>query len=89
ILSRSHDALHQVSSQLQRRLSVVVVRTIRMPLRAVKPRIEKNFKKFKLLIPVTYSRCRGAPQGLSKAKISGFNTPMPEFLSIYPKVNPF
>ncbi len=33
-----------------------------------------------------FMHCSG---GLSKADISGFNTPMPEFLSIYPKVNPF
>jgi hypothetical protein len=41
------------------------------------------------LIPQAYSSSPDTPVGLSKADISGFNTPMPEFLSIYPKVNPF
>ncbi len=54
-----------------------------------KPPRRKNFKKFNLLIPQAYSCSPEAPVGLSKADISGFNTPMPEFLSIYPKVNPF
>lgn len=66
-----------------------MVRTIRTLLRAVKPRIKKKFKKFNLLIPQAYCLHLDAPLGLSKADISGFNTPMPEFLSIYPKVNPF
>ena len=66
-----------------------MVRTIRTLLRAVKPRIKKKFKKFNLLIPQAYCLHFDAPLGLSKADISGFNTPMPEFLSIYPKVNPF
>jgi len=70
-------------------LSVVVVRTIRTVLEAVNPQSKKNFKKFNLLIPQAYSCSPGMPVGLSKADISGFNTPMPEFISIYPKVNPF
>ena len=70
-------------------LSVVVGRTIRTLPMAVNPPIEKNFKKFNLLIPQAYRRSLDMPLGLSKADISGFNTPMPEFLSIYPKVNPF
>jgi ribonuclease R len=40
-----------------------------------------------LLIPQAYSWAADAVLGLSKADISGFNTPMPEFISIYPKVN--
>ncbi|MDR2305887.1 MAG: hypothetical protein LBE53_01605 [Paucimonas sp.] len=56
---------------------------------AVKPPIEKNFKKFNLLIPLAYYRSPDTVAGLSKAEISGFNTPMSEFLSIYTKVNPF
>ncbi len=56
---------------------------------AVKPPNEKNFKKFNLLIPWAYCRAMDVLPGLSKADISGFNTPMPEFISIYPKVNPF
>ena len=55
----------------------------------VKPPIKKNLKKFNLLIPQAYCRSPSTVSGLSKAEISGFNTPMPEFLSIYPKVNPF
>jgi len=67
-----------------------VVRTIRTVLRAVNPLIKKNFKNFNLLILQPYYTFLGSsPGGLSKAVISGFNTPMPEFLSIYPKVNPF
>lgn len=66
-----------------------MVRTIRTLRRAVKPLIEKKFKKFNLLIPQAYCFAPDMPLGLSKADISGFNTPMPEFLSIYPKVNPF
>jgi len=66
-----------------------VVRTIRTHREAVNPLIEKNFKKFNLLIPQACSCSPETPVGLSKADISGFNTPMPEFLSIYPKVNPF
>ncbi len=56
---------------------------------AVKPPNEKKFKKFNLLIPWAYCRAKDVLPGLSKADISGFNTPMPEFISIYPKVNPF
>ncbi|QXH56116.1 hypothetical protein [Pseudomonas maumuensis] len=56
---------------------------------AVKPPNEKNFKKFNLLIPLGYCCATDTLPGLSKADISGFNTPMPEFHSIYPKVNPF
>jgi len=70
-------------------LPVVVVRTIRAPQGAVKPSIKKNFKKFNLLIPQAYSGSPEVPVGLSKADVSGFNTHMAEFLSIYPKVNPF
>jgi len=70
-------------------LSVVVVRTIRTLPRAVKPLVKKNFKKFNLLIPHAYCRSPDMLQGLSKPDISGFNRPMPEFISIYPKVNPF
>ncbi len=66
-----------------------MVRTIRAVLEAVKPPSEKNFKKFNLLIPLAYYCSADAAVGLSKADISGFNTPMPEFISIYPKVNPF
>jgi len=66
-----------------------VVRTIRTVRGAVNPLSKKNFKKFNLLIPQAYSCPPEVPVGLSKADISGFNTPMPEFLSIYPKVNPF
>ncbi|CAI8711463.1 MULTISPECIES: hypothetical protein [Pseudomonas] len=56
---------------------------------AVKPLIEKKFKKFNPLIPRAYFRSADTASGLSKADISGFNTSMPEFISIYPKVNPF
>jgi len=66
-----------------------VVRTIRTLLMPVNPPNEKKFKKFNLLIPQAYCRTTDALPGLSKADISGFNTPMPEFHSIYPKVNPF
>ncbi|QNL85979.1 Uncharacterized protein PPKH_0565 [Pseudomonas putida] len=42
-----------------------------------------------MLIPHAYCCLPDMLLGLSKPDISGFNRPMPEFISIYPKVNPF
>ncbi|MFJ4056316.1 hypothetical protein ACIPZC_23095 [Pseudomonas sp. NPDC089743] len=50
---------------------------------------QKKIQKFNLLIPHAYCRTADMLLGLSKPDISGFNRPMPEFISIYPKVNPF
>ena len=55
-----------------------------------KPPNQKKFQKIQLVDSSALLRLpRLIAGGLSKADISGFNTPMPEFLSIYPKVNPF
>jgi hypothetical protein len=46
--------------------------------RAVKPRFEKNLKRFKPLVFHSEQRILGpVPTGLSKVEISGFNTAMP------------
>ncbi|WP_225422634.1 hypothetical protein, partial [Pseudomonas huaxiensis] len=59
-------------------VSVAVVRTIRMAQTAVKPRFEKNLKRFKPLVFHSEQRILGTvPTGLSKVEISGFNTAMP------------
>ncbi|MCO7516230.1 MULTISPECIES: hypothetical protein [Pseudomonas] len=48
----------------------------------------KKFQKIQLVDSAGLLPTPGTPTGLSKADISGFNTPMPNFFSIYTKVNP-
>ena len=54
----------------------------------VKPWIEKNIKNLNLLISMACQPLSRLAAGLSNTEISGFNTSMPNSLSIYTKVNP-
>ncbi|MFB4391568.1 MULTISPECIES: hypothetical protein [unclassified Pseudomonas] len=55
--------------------------------RGCKPPNRKKFQKIQLVDSASLLAHHEPPAGLSKAEISGFNTPMPNFFSIYTKVN--